>query len=845
MRLFFGNAASRDSMKPELKGSPSLQRLPELFKKLENLGALHWTAPGWVRNAVDTLMQEWVYTMNGQPVDKLLSPPLYSSPEEINWSDTQPWRALFVEWEIEYWHLPKRFWALQRSADGKTAEYRIADDINISSFDGLNLHKRTISGRSILRPNAAWPIVTLLSQLLAKVTKERVMTKASLRTAAKDDELEALERQLKSSLQALHLAVCGLDDLTDHLLTLQRGSHIVPYETRESLAAGSPSTPTQDEQKLLSVLLESDDGFDVTPYGEATFAEPTAERDFRPVIHGQARFTKLNIIDKFGQVVSPMLTPAQSRNTQTNLYPCVGPSLACQQNTAEGGDFANSVSLDDEGASQFFQLGHRINQDARLNAYYAINSADWRGHHETAQWAQGDRTESGSVQHSWRPATEYEDPVWGWLIINFRSRGIQIYNAAGESMGEALLPNSIYSKVYWQVYYAEGDLSESDSQLNSQLRDMMQKMSDPKFLLGLWSMLADACQNISHDASGVNDHLSTLVGRPMALVNIGLALELATPVMQTQSYADIRKKSEITLDEYKFEVMLGHKSNLCDGLVGYWPSPGLSPLDMDQPSPMAAQRPDASTIYTHFGYPGRRIVDQGNVRPDRFTSPSHSPVYVSPYHVDPSDFPHDAPAYARALHNHSSSVILGAIIDPFQPVNIATGILPSTSLKLAPWVVSRTLDRLRLVFRGGPLLARGDLVGIDDDGTGYGTSNPQNRAQREAQVPNITEGGAGGGDWTWLQPLLQAGEQGDAGVDGDMPVFVPYSVKGEPASQFPLPLGPHTVLEGFYKFGLKDMSFGGELLPGKTNDALDDSVEKLLKNAEEARTKYEEAQAAS
>ena len=105
MQLFFGSGTTRSKIKPELKGSAGLQRFPELFDKLENMGALHWTAPGRVRNAVDTPMQEWVYTMNGQPVRKLPSPPRYSAPEEINWSGTQPWRALFVEWEVEYWHL--------------------------------------------------------------------------------------------------------------------------------------------------------------------------------------------------------------------------------------------------------------------------------------------------------------------------------------------------------------------------------------------------------------------------------------------------------------------------------------------------------------------------------------------------------------------------------------------------------------------------------------------------------------------------------------------------------------------------------------------------------------------
>ncbi|KAM7195151.1 hypothetical protein V8F33_006825 [Rhypophila sp. PSN 637] len=840
MRLFFGSAASRASIRPELQNSPALQRLPELFDKLDNMGALHWTAPGWVRNAVNTLMQEWVYAMNGQPVGKLPSPPRYSSPEEINWQGTQPWRALFVEWEVEYWHLPKRFWSLERSADGRNAEYRIAGDVNISSFEGLHLHKRTISGRSLLRQDATLPIVTLLSQLLHKVTKEQVLAQASLKKAAEksggtgsndDDksELGAIEAQLRSALQALQLSVCGLEDLCDHMLTLQRGLHILPHEAHESiLTAGTSPFTTPEEQRLQTVLLESNDGLDTTPYGEATFAEPEAERDFRPVTHGQARFTRFNVVDKFGQVVSPMLTPSVSRNKHTSLFPCVAPSIACQPNDAEGASYANSVSLDEAGASQYFQLSHRINQDARLNTYFAINSADWRGYHKTAQWYQGDRTDTGAMAHDWRPATEYEDPVWGWLVINFRSRGIQLYDAVGESMGQALLPNSIYSKVYWEVYYEDGDsTSKSDeaSCHNPQLLAMMRKMEDPKFLFGLWAMLADASQNISAGAPG-NDQLSTLVGRPMALVNIGLALELATPAMRTQSYADMRKNPEIHLDEYKFEVLLGHKSNLCDGLVGYWPSSSTastSPGDVNHP--VDVKRPDASTIYTEFGYPGRKMVDHGNIKPDPFTSPSHSPVYISPFHVDPSEHPNDPPAYTRQICNHPSAVILGAIIDPFQPVHIATGILPPTTLKLNSWAVTRTLERLRLVFRGGPLLAAGDLVGLDPD---QDTSVPQDPSKpREAHVPSIAEGGAGGGDWTWLQPLIQSSSQPQSeqtttdvvtagSGEPTTPVFVPYNVKGEPAAEYPLPLGPHTVLEGFYKFGLRDMDLDGRLVPGKT-----------------------------
>ncbi|KAK2025855.1 hypothetical protein LX32DRAFT_702601 [Colletotrichum zoysiae] len=79
--------------------------------------------------------------------------------------------------------------------------------------------------------------------------------------------------------------------------------------------------------------------------------------------------------------------------------------------------------------------------------------------------------------------------------------------------------------------------------------------------------VVEACQNIIHDGFSMNGHPSTLIGQPMALVNVSLSLELATPVMRTHSYADIRKCSDIELNNYKFKVMQGHNSNLCDRLV--------------------------------------------------------------------------------------------------------------------------------------------------------------------------------------------------------------------------------------------------------------------------------------
>jgi hypothetical protein len=186
------------------------------------------------------------------------------------------------------------------------------------------------------------------------------------------------------------------------------------------------------------------------------------------------------------------------------------------------------------------------------------------------------------------------------------------------------------------------------------------------------------------------------------------------------------KKKEIKLDEYKFEVLLGDKSNLRDGLIGYFPpslepSPPIEPAPIPQPQGRVIYKvPDVNCAYTEFGHPGRNIVAGDNQKTDSFASPSSSKVYLSPFHVDASKCTPDpakgydtAAAYHRDIWNHPSTVVLGAIVDPYQPFHIATGILPSTTLKLPQWIIDQTLKKLRILLRGGPVPTRPDLPGID------------------------------------------------------------------------------------------------------------------------------------
>ncbi|KAI0459610.1 hypothetical protein F5B21DRAFT_525032, partial [Xylaria acuta] len=259
----------------------------------------------------------------------------------------------------------------------------------------------------------------------------------------------------------------------------------------------------------------------LTPYGEDTYSLEMAEKNFKPVTHGQAWLTKFNIVDNFGQVVSPIHLPNKSQS----FYSCVGRSISCHTNGADGGKFANGVELDDE----------------------------------------------------------------------------KLKLLAGLPAGPPHQPG----------------------RTSQHLQQLIRRMFDTKFLVGLWAMLSEACQNIYHD--------------PLS----------GDTQMLNMSYQDLFKPNEITLDDYKFEVMLGDKSNLRDGFIGYF-------------------LPAAGSV----------IKDPVAIRTD--TQSLSLAIARGP----DCAFSNDPAAHQRATCNHPSTIILGAAIDPYMPIHIATGILPSKTLKL-------------------------------------------------------------------------------------------------------------------------------------------------------------------
>jgi hypothetical protein len=115
----------------------------------------------------------------------------------------------------------------------------------------------------------------------------------------------------------------------------------------------------------------------LTPYSDSVASESTMSL-MKPITHGQLMFTKLNIIDKFGQAVA-VVDPSPHVNgtliATTNL--CISepllPGTINGLEPSQAKSRANTVikQLNNDSCS-FISFPTAINQPARLNAAFVV-----------------------------------------------------------------------------------------------------------------------------------------------------------------------------------------------------------------------------------------------------------------------------------------------------------------------------------------------------------------------------------------------------------------------------------------------------------------------------------------
>ncbi|KAL5593871.1 hypothetical protein FOBRF1_012973 [Fusarium oxysporum] len=677
----------------------------------------------------------------------------------------QPWLPLFIDWEVEYAHIPSNIWQLRYDHDG-SVRYGLATDKKLSD---LALSSRTFSGRTILQPNGEKLIQGLLD----------MMSRTVPRTSGEDEVKAWAERFLKGQ----NLTFGRLDGFTDHLLTLCQGAHAVP--TNHDLQTQAEEIFTDEESLRIfqgSIGDVSSGGLDVTPYG--TFHEGLSyetltsadavddkNRFFQPVTHGQARLTQFKIVDRFGQVICAH-DPRPEQHKEA-LYPHIGSALLCEptSDASPNTAFAAPSSESEVDGCEWFQLSPRINQDARLHAAFL-----------------SDGDSSGP-----QPVAEGDAAVFAWLLINFHNQSIQVYDKTRTFKGEAILPAGPDESVHWHSLIG-GDISsdilphmmrdEHDFRLQARLDkvdisalksskqpmsldDLIASMSHASFIIGLWKTIVAAQDHIrAPPAQQFAQFPSALVGRPVALAHLGLGIELATPPMQSQAYADydedetngvpgvgLSETGNEEVTRYEFGIKLGDMLGHQDGLIGYFTAPEAG---------------EAWNIVTDYAIGD---VSLPNVRhsgdaPPLTVSPSYPPV-LSSGASEPFNITDEANNYQKRKAEALQSSLVTVLLDPFLPIHVRSGILPAVQAQLNRDDVEGDLQNLGVWFRSGPVIigSRGSdpvssqdgkmRIQVIDDG-----NDPKAPLVPVHTMPTTTSGAT----WKWVQPVMDEAE-GERDVD--------------------------------------------------------------------------------
>ncbi|KAI1426136.1 hypothetical protein F5Y12DRAFT_310104 [Xylaria sp. FL1777] len=710
------------------------------------------------------------------------------------WGDRQPWFPLYAEWEVEYTHVPINYWKLDEHTARLSVDETVRYGITVPAAEGqeppplwealaneqeeTGLNTRVLSGRVLILPQPSFSLGAKITQLFDNTPPDIL-----------DQYLSEDDREnLRMNVAKLSYLSSPLSGFTNALVTLADGSHIKPENkivNSDGESSSAIAGAVNEAAGLTAPNIELIHGQSAeTPYAALVNFLDSDWCPLKPVTHGQFRFRKLNIIDKFGQALVA-IDQKPRVDGPPPLYPCISDFYEPQTITLEDGkEYANTIVQDNAAQCEFLQLPPQVNQNMRLNANFVKRIAD-DPEDEVKRFSRLRAPVNDLGPATWRETSEWENPIWGWVITNFADYGIQLFLPDGTFYREVRFggPLGTLESPKWLPFSPDKDTPETPE--TRQLDALVDKLVDPSYLKGFWYMITTAQEKLAGAPSAYAQFLNSIVGKPLALVNTGWSLELDAPPSVNQSTKSKVTEPEYDLTEptdsetqkpyYQFQVRLGNRDASYDGLVGYFDTtaPGTDELNLDY-------------IRTFFAPADQDMVPLKPLNTDEY--PLFTPFWEPPY---PTGAPYDDPDVQIEPvdfddRRNARMSVFGAIVDPFTPVHAYSSLLPSLELLLPTWTWQKALNTMTAFFYAGPLtVPLSDVPGYDESQK-LTTENARDIPRRDLPLPALSVG-----DWSWFQPYAVE-EQGDG------PVFNPFGIEKRGDLTKPgFQDGPYTAMEGF------------------------------------------------
>ena len=547
---------------------------------------------------------------------------------------------------ITYWRQPWIPLVVEWEATYRLEDWRSSwqlGDVDYERSAPLPDPDRKLTGRSLLTAGGA--------KLLADQLQRHI--EAVYRSGQSNRVTHELS-QIASTLQLGDLMGSGLSDFSRHLQGF-----------RQSVVASEPD----------------DDHDDVAP------VEPP-----ELLRAGSFAVTRLRVVDTFGRVLD--LTSRLGR---------IGLSEELSPNPVKDHEVPSPIP-----ASRSAELAPRLTVPARLMFRFA----------DSARRGKDARIDESRLKRP-NPTAPLvaSTPIVGWLLPDHADDGVEFFDADGHPLGQLFHRGAGRDVVWEPTPGLEGgsaagprpnvpggptmaNLARSILAVDARQRDAASTAPDadlPESPLAAMLRVVDTTTWTTdpYGSTGL-EHVSEVLGRPIAVVNATVSLQLHHDLDDypeasafTPEVKEARKKAfETFRQNQRFPVRLGTLNRFDDGLLGYFVDGDLSRL-----FPVHTRvRSGTMQLGPHTGFLGPLTASQADSNASR---PLDRQPVTSNYVANQQDL---------MLQPDGETINLTLLMLPGLGVTATSGLLPRKTLEMPRAWTNDPLRRLMPSFRFGPLL---------------------------------------------------------------------------------------------------------------------------------------------
>jgi hypothetical protein len=261
-------------------------------------------------------------------------------------------------------------------------------------------------------------------------------------------------------------------------------------------------------------------------------------------------------------------------------------------------------------------------------------------------------------------------PIGGWVLPNHLDNSILIYAPDGTGLGEFRLVVGADGtrSGEWQPPPHRNMTLDEVGKVAPHLRQMIDSPSfrrDENFLTFLLA-IDETLWTTDPLGNRVDQNLSVLVGRPLALLRARLQFQLDGNPINDTGWASTFDASPPDFLDFPFSIRLGDQATREDGVIGYFSDANYDTFN-------SVVRPQSN-------------VAQSYVRP-----------------IGPLGSTADG-NYLQLTFAKGTYAYVTILADPRGAVHATTGILPVKQLDIPPQFVDPALSQMELSFRMGPIL---------------------------------------------------------------------------------------------------------------------------------------------